>query len=222
MTRSSIFHVSDTFSHLLTIHHSTQQHAENGPINLSFLNIFEYQHFSCSKKKSSRQAAQDWSQLSSRRHQVDDVLSFNPVRVRYLPALTDGLPFNADVSDILHNTTRDSPKNPKSRLSAKHTHLPPTTSYTYIYDHTSSAQYQAVALWPGWVPPKRYCYILCHASGVYVPVVLSFSKEVALQFFSFFILFSRRGVLDDFSVRSRQCGADGGKPAPTHSRRPCP
>ena len=36
LTRSSIFHVSDTFSHLLTIHHSTQQCAEN---------IFEYQHF---------------------------------------------------------------------------------------------------------------------------------------------------------------------------------
>ena len=46
---SSIFHVSDTFSRILTIHHSTQQRAENRSINLSFLNIFEYQHFSCSK-----------------------------------------------------------------------------------------------------------------------------------------------------------------------------
>ena len=39
-------HVSDTFSHLLTIHHSTQNCAENRCINLSlFLDIFEYQHF---------------------------------------------------------------------------------------------------------------------------------------------------------------------------------
>ena len=61
--------------HLLshtTIHHSTQQRAEDRSIYLSFLNIFEY-------------------------------------RIRYISL------------------------------------------------GRSSAQYQAVALWPGWVPPKRYC-----------------------------------------------------------------
>ena len=42
LTVSSIFHVSDTFSRILTIHHSTQQRTENRSINLSFLNIFEY------------------------------------------------------------------------------------------------------------------------------------------------------------------------------------
>ena len=41
LTVSSIFHVSDTFSRILTIHHSTQQRTENRSINLSFLNIFE-------------------------------------------------------------------------------------------------------------------------------------------------------------------------------------
>ena len=161
LTRSSIFHVSDTFSHLLTIHHSTQQCAEN---------IFEYQHFRlrcCIKSHYAKPPRIGLRYLP----QNSKSTTFCPV-ILYVsdtfPCLQTGYNSTRQRAENLSinvECLRHSPqhyqrlplKPIKARFTVQHTHLTQTTSYTYIQDHTSSAQYQAVALWPGWVLPKRYC-----------------------------------------------------------------
>ena len=72
------------------------------------------------------------------------------------PQRAENLSINVECLRHLSQHYQRLPSKPQGEVQWKH--LPQTTSYTYIQDHTSSVQYQtAVALWPGWVPPKRYC-----------------------------------------------------------------
>ena len=167
LTLSSILHVSDTFSRILTIHHSTQQRAEKRSINVSFLNIFEYQHFSCIKSHHAKPPRIGLSYLPQNTKSTTFCPSILNVSDIFFPRL-HVLPFNAATRrELVHQcwmsqtsfiTLPETPFKTPRRGSVKTLASDNSIRYTYIWNHTGTVQYQtAVALWPGWVPPKRYC-----------------------------------------------------------------
>ena len=140
LTLSSIFHVSDTFSRILTIHHSTQQRTENRSINLSFLNIFEilYQHFSlsCIKSHHAKPPRIGLSYLPQNTKSTMFRPSILNVSDIFFPRL-HVLPFNAATRrELVHqcwmsqtfSTTLEETPLKKAQGKVQWKHLPQTTS----------------------------------------------------------------------------------------------